>query len=288
MENLFGEAMKSGYEEFVDKFKTKKTTDDCYTPPAVYNVIADWVEKEYGVKRETFCRPFFPGGDFAAEDYTGKVVVDNPPFSILAEVIRFYAHKNISFFLFAPTLTLFTGRKENVTFIPVGVTVTYENGAKINTSFVTNLQQNNIVVRTAPDLYQAVAQADRAVQKAQKKSLPKYDYPDYVITAAMVARWSKYGVDYSLQRENCLHIRALDQQKEAGKEIFGDGFLLSETAAAERAAAERAAAERAAAERWQLSERERRLVAKLSGEGEEDQLPPLFRATKMGLPEEAT
>lgn len=28
------------YEGFVDKFKPKKTTDDCYTPPAVYQESA--------------------------------------------------------------------------------------------------------------------------------------------------------------------------------------------------------------------------------------------------------
>lgn len=29
------------YEEFVEKFKTKKTTDDCYTPPAVFDTCAN-------------------------------------------------------------------------------------------------------------------------------------------------------------------------------------------------------------------------------------------------------
>ena len=28
------------YEQFVEKFKPKKTTDDCYTPPEIYEVIA--------------------------------------------------------------------------------------------------------------------------------------------------------------------------------------------------------------------------------------------------------
>ena len=37
------------YEEFVEKFKPKKTTDDCYTPPSVYAVIKDWACKEYGI-----------------------------------------------------------------------------------------------------------------------------------------------------------------------------------------------------------------------------------------------
>ena len=30
------------YEEFVEKFKPKKPTDDCYTPPDVYEVIKDF------------------------------------------------------------------------------------------------------------------------------------------------------------------------------------------------------------------------------------------------------
>ena len=34
------------YEEFVDKFKPKKTTDDCYTPDAIYEVVKDWAIKE--------------------------------------------------------------------------------------------------------------------------------------------------------------------------------------------------------------------------------------------------
>ena len=31
------------YEEFVEKFKPKKTTDDCYTPSEIYEVIKDCV-----------------------------------------------------------------------------------------------------------------------------------------------------------------------------------------------------------------------------------------------------
>ena len=30
------------YQEFVNKFKTKKTTDDCYTPPEIYAVVRNW------------------------------------------------------------------------------------------------------------------------------------------------------------------------------------------------------------------------------------------------------
>ena len=48
------------YNEFLDKFEAPKTTDDCYTPENIYNVIAEWVEKEYGVKKRSLCSAFFP------------------------------------------------------------------------------------------------------------------------------------------------------------------------------------------------------------------------------------
>lgn len=73
------------YEGFIEKFKPKKTTDDCYTPPLVYEAIADWVANEYKLDKSKFMRPFYPGGDYEKEDYSGGVVVDNPPFSILSK-----------------------------------------------------------------------------------------------------------------------------------------------------------------------------------------------------------
>ena len=56
------------YQAFVDKFKPKKTTDDCYTPEAVYDAIAGWVAKEYSLDRGRFLRPFKPGGDYQREE----------------------------------------------------------------------------------------------------------------------------------------------------------------------------------------------------------------------------
>ena len=54
------------YEEFVEKFKPKKTTDDCYTPPEVYEVIKDWVCRRYGTDPEKIIRPFWPGAILSA------------------------------------------------------------------------------------------------------------------------------------------------------------------------------------------------------------------------------
>lgn len=50
------------YNEFLDKFEIKKTTDDCYTPDAIYEAVAEWVAEEYKVDRKDFVRPFYPGG----------------------------------------------------------------------------------------------------------------------------------------------------------------------------------------------------------------------------------
>lgn len=37
----------ANYQAFVDKFKPKKTTDDCYTPANIYEAVAAWVAEEY-------------------------------------------------------------------------------------------------------------------------------------------------------------------------------------------------------------------------------------------------
>lgn len=127
------------YEGFVEKFKTKLTTDDCYTPPAVYDTVLQWLRENADIEGREIVRPFYPGGDFENFDYPdGCVVVDNPPFSIYSKIVRFYIARGIRFFLFAPCLSTFV-RNADYTTIIANVHVTYENGAKVNTNFVTNL-----------------------------------------------------------------------------------------------------------------------------------------------------
>ena len=242
------------YNDFVEKFEPKRTTDDCYTPDRVYAAVADWVAKEYGVNHADMKRPFYPGGDYRNERYKRTdVVVDNPPFSILSEILQFYAENGVKFFLFGPTLTLFSSSSSSCCAIPCACAVVYENGASVNTSFLTNLEPEELRVRTAPELNKAVQDASDEEQKEKHAELPKYSYPDQVITAAMVARWSKYGINFKLTKAESENISALDAQKDAGKAIFGKGYLISE----------RAAAERAAAQRWELSEREWAIVKNL-------------------------
>ena len=274
------------YNDFLDKFEPKKTTDDCYTPDGVYDAVADWVAQEYHLSREKFVRPFYPGGDYQNETYAADaVVVDNPPFSIMTEILHFYVEHSIRFFLFAPTLTLFTSSDLRITYIPTKCAVTYENGAKVNTSFITNLDTCRL--RTAVKLSDALEKVDK--ERNGGNDLPKYEYPSHVVTAPRAGRWTENGVDVRIEFNECQRIAALDSQKEQGKAIYGGGLLVSD-AVAQRAdeadkGADRRIAERAA-ERlrdmaagvkqnedgaivWELSEREREIIRKL-GEGEAD------------------
>ena len=141
--------------------------------------------------------------------------------------------------------------------------ITYENGAIVRTAFVTSYGADT-VAQTAPKLGEAISAAMEKIKSERRGEKGKYSYPDHVLTAAMLQKYSKYGIKMKVYRGECEAISALDEQREKGKQIYGGGLLLSERAAAERAAAERAAAERAAAEEWGLSPREREIVAALS------------------------
>lgn len=246
------------YAAFVDKFKPKKTTDDCYTPKPVYDAILGWCRKHYKLPdRTVVCRPFQPGGDYERFEYPdGCVVIDNPPFSILSDILRFYNRWHVRYFLFAPALTLFSnGKSDKTNFVVCGAQIEYENGAKVPTSFVTNLGEN--IIEVCGDLYRLV----EAANKKTAKPLPKYDYPDDVATAAGLQRIAKRGGVLSVPRGEALFTRRLDAQdkvKESG--IFGGGFILSKDAARRRAEAEWLARQRDDDGKhyvWQLSERER-------------------------------
>ena len=264
----FQERMEAGeidetdeeYQQFLEKFKQKKTTDDCYTPTEVYDAVAKWVSDTYNIDRRHFERPFYPGGDYKNAEYPkGCVVVDNPPFSILAEILQFYTKKGIKFFLFAPSLTLLSSSSSSCTALPVGVSITYENGANVATSFLTNLEPSTLRLRSGPTLYDAVKTANDNNLRKIRKELPKYSYPDYVITATRVCQFSRYGIDFAVPVSESKVINRLDSQVASGKAIYGKGYLVSE-----RVKAEREKAEREKAERWELSQRELDIIKSLS------------------------
>ena len=259
--------MNDQYSLFLQKFERKKTTDDCYTPQSIYEVVADWVAERYGVNKDTFVRPFWPDSDYTQFDYPkGCVVVDNPPFSILSKIVTDYNDEGIRFFLFAPYLRLIP----HACNVIAPADIIYENGAEVATAFVTNLAPE-LALEACPDLCNRLKAADKKNREKQKKQLPKYELPVEVITSARAGYIAIHGVALKVRRDECQFIRTLDAMRKAGASgIYGSGLLLSERAAAERAAAERAAAERAAAERinvisWPLSEVEKLAVKTMGG-----------------------
>lgn len=255
------------YDGFVEKFKPKKTTDDCYTPPAVYETIKDWVCSEYGIDPAKIVRPFYPGGDYESFDYSGgKVVVDNPPFSILSKICAFYRDRGIPFFLFAPSLTIFNSTSRNgARMIVTNSAIEYANGAQVNTSFVTSFGDD--LIRTAPDLANAIDETVKRVRKEQRRHQPKYAYPCELLTVSRLGKIGKQ-VEFRVKASDVAFTRAIDSQKAVKKAIFGGGYLMSEVKAAELKAAELKAAEDAIV--WPLSDREKNIVSSLGHLNEND------------------
>ena len=58
-------ANSEDYQKFLDKFKPVYTTDDCFTPPEVYEAVRKWVLAHYEIPEDReIVRPFYPGGDY--------------------------------------------------------------------------------------------------------------------------------------------------------------------------------------------------------------------------------
>jgi hypothetical protein len=251
--NLF-----SDYDAFLDKFEDKKTTDDCYTPKEVMDIVIEYVNDKYSLKDKKILRPFFPGGDFESIDYTDDcIVIDNPPFSIITKICRFYLERRIKFFLFCPHLTCF-GADIDVTHIIASADITYENGATIKTSFVSNMLGDLKIIGDA-ELHQKF----KEIQAKSKVNLPKYQYPEHIITVSKVAYCVEKGLSLTIDKKDTRHYRAMDMQKKHGKGLFGSGFIVSDKAAAATAAATAAAKNKDNIIVWELSKKEKEIIKSL-------------------------
>lgn len=213
--NIFGEAepvgiTPRGYDAFVVKFKRKKTTDDCYTPPAVYDAVLRYVDEHVmPLDGLEVLRPFKPGGDYLAEKYgENTVVIDNPPFSIYTRIIRNYCEMGVRFFLFAPSLTMFV-QDAPVQYLVARLNVVYENGAKVRTGFVTNML-GGTKVRLAGVLAAAVKEAQRG-----RGNKAKFNKPAGIYSSADLMRYCIDGVDIELEGS------AEFVEKVDGRKIFG-------------------------------------------------------------------
>lgn len=246
------------YYNWLQKFEKRSTSDDTFTPPLVYDVVLDYVDKHIlSLNGKTVERPFYPDGDYQAhaQNYDeNTVVIDNPPFSILSKIIDFYLANNIKFFLFAPSLTVFSPmRNRDCTAIIAPAIITYDNGAVVATCFVTNLC-GDVRAMTAPKLYNALQALEQ-----QKPTLPKYQYPPNVLMVNNLFKLCKAGVEFSVSANESVLISELDCQKPHKKSLFGGGLLISDNKAKELQAKELQAKELQIKNNlinWELSDRE--------------------------------
>ena len=221
------------YDDFIKKFNKpgghKLTTDECYTPDDVYNIVLDWVIDKYNLQDDTkIVRPFYPGGNYKEFDYpTNCVVIDNPPFSILASIRKWYMKQGIKYFLFCPTLTSLYKKHEDCLVITERKIV-YTNGALVNTSFVTNLDDKNAIV-TAPDLSLLLKQAKSQEVKSSKRIEKKY--PKNVVSLATLGSLVRRGQSVTIPKNACCTIREIEAEKRAGLESFGRKLLVADNVA---------------------------------------------------------
>ncbi|MCC8176393.1 MAG: hypothetical protein LIO91_08180, partial [Bacteroidales bacterium] len=200
------------------------------------------------------------------------VVIDNPPFSLFSRIIDFYLDRGVKFWLWGPSLTLFTGAAVRATCVVCGETLTYANGAGVATSFCSNLYPPDVAVVVDGQLNRLMAEGDKRARKATVFTTPVYDYPAGVISAARLHKIASAGLNLTIMRSEALgDIDSLQSQRPAGKAIFGKGMLIAREAAAREAAAREAAAR----ERhyWPLSEQEIAVIDSLTTPAEIYQIP---------------
>ena len=180
-------AKQMDYAAYVKKFLPNYvyTTDDTFTPPKVYKAVIDWLTMEGKTYGRRILRPFYPGGDFEAIDYQpGDFVVDNPPFSQMSRIVRFYQEHKIDFFLFYDRRYSLSYLREGLTLIYINEGIEFENGAQVVPVFVTNVFDGAAVYcsKTLNEMIKA---------EHVKQAEPRNEYPDDVFSFAIFGKISK-------------------------------------------------------------------------------------------------
>lgn len=213
------------YDGFCEKFKPKKTTDDCYTPPAVYDAVLDYVNRNVThLEGREVVRPFWPGGDYERHEYPhGCIVVDNPPFSITTQIVRFYILHGVDFFLFCEGLTcMHCSNIPQVAFHIVNKGVTFENGANVSIAFITNVRPHGERIVLAGELEAALRVACKQPNNEKKKLL----YPPEVVSGALLKKFVSLGRNIAIGESQCAPIAKHEAP-------FGGGFMVTTEVAQE-------------------------------------------------------
>ena len=259
------------YDSYVAKFQDgPKTTDDTFTPKDIYEAVLRYVGEVYDLSDKVILRPFYPGGDYENAEYPENgVVIDNPPFSLLMQIVAFYSARRIPFFLFGSGLTM-----GNVcrycTAVIIAEQIIFENGANIKCNFASNMFGDTMIM-TAPKLDEYIRVCP---SQNTKKPLAKMAYPDEVLSISQMQQISKGGIEFSVSRSECEIIKSLDRLATNAHKggLYGYHFLVNSAKAKEKEDA-RLMAQEAARIRAQeaakkavlipLSDRERKIIEKL-------------------------
>lgn len=206
----------NSYEEFINKFKPINGSDECYTPPPVFECVYNYVRELFPqFNNMENLRPFKPNSNFLKEDYANKVVIDNPPFSILSYIVNFYQLNNVKFWLFAPTLTIMQYYKK-CDIVITKSQITYANGAKIATSFLTNMFGDYRIVLDG-NLTEKINK-----QSSSKKKIVLKNRLPYVLSGARLQKWVMPNKILTIKQEDTLPVLSSKYK------IFGNGCYVRE------------------------------------------------------------
>lgn len=221
-------AKQMDYAAYVKKFLPNYvyTTDDTFTPPKVYQAVIDWLTMEGKTQGRRILRPFYPGGDFEAIDYQpGDFVVDNPPFSQMSRIVRFYQEHKIDFFLFYDRRYSLSYLRDGLTLIYINEGIEFENGALIVPAFVTNVFDGSAV-------YSSKTLNEMIKAGQVKQTEPRNEYPDDVFSFTIFEKIAKLR-DYIIPHGNIARVKKLIDKSGRVWSTFGsirvkDPVLLKE------------------------------------------------------------
>lgn len=176
------------YDAYVKKFKGEnlpKTTDETYTPQWIYEALYNFVDKNvYPLADKKVVRPFFPGGNYEKDlkKYDkNTVVLDNPPFSQVIEIIKTYREHNIKFLLFVPMPSAIRAIYNGCGLICPRGALTFENGAQVKTFFAHNFfDKPSLIVSD---------KLDTALGMDKKAKKRQYKVPPEVLCVKNLTHW---------------------------------------------------------------------------------------------------
>lgn len=162
---------------------------------------------------------FIQGGDYQKFKYKDSdIVVDNPPFSIENKILDYYNANNIKYFLFCDGLSVINRLTKNrkSTIIIIDYAISYENGVRVNTNFVTNL-----------DKKQKIKVRKNFLKNDLNSETKTYKLPLEVISIKELSQLSRSGYEIDIDADEFVYTYKLENYKH----IYGSNIILKSSIA---------------------------------------------------------